>query len=192
MARKFTKVPADAFEHLQLNAGIIVKTFTPATGTIGDIVGATTGGFTFATNPSYVDFGDDVDNVPANMKELKQLESMDPTLSGTFLTCTPALVKALLATADVDTTDTTKIVPRSELESGDFEELWWVGDYSDVNSGDGAGFIAIRLKNALNQSGFQITSSKNEKGQMAFEYHAHYSMTDPDEVPFEIYVKAGA
>lgn len=191
MARKFTKLPADAFSHLQMNAGILVDTFTPATGTIGNILGATTGGMTFATNPSYTDFGEDVDNCPDNMLELKVLDGFDATLSGTFLTCTPALVKALVAAADVDATDTTKVVPRSELEKTDFTEVWWIGDYSDVSTGANAGFLAVHLMNALNQAGFQITSAKNAKGQMAFEYHAHYSIENQELVPFEIYVKAG-
>lgn len=156
MALKFTKMPEDAFEKLQLNAGIIVDTFTPDTGVIGNIIGATTGGVQFATNPTYSDFGEDVDNCPANMKELKHLDSMDPTMSGTFLTCTTAIVKDLVAAADIDATDTTKVIPRSEIKQADFKEVWWIGDYSDVNTGNNAGYIAIHLMNALNQAGFSI------------------------------------
>lgn len=189
--QKFTRVPEDAFEKLQLNAGILVDTFTPATGVIGNILGATTGGIQFASNPEYTDFGEDVDNVPNNMKELKHLNGYDPTMSGTFLTCTPSVIKSLVGGADIDAQDTTKVIPRAELEAGDFDELWWIGDYSDVNTGDNAGFLAIHLKNALNTAGFQIQSAKNEKGQMAFEYHGHYSIAAQDEVPFEIYCKAG-
>lgn len=191
MAQKFTKMPTDAFTHLQLNAGILVDEFTPASGTIGNILGATTGGIQFNSNPTYSDFGEDVDNCPANMKELKHLDSFDPQMSGTFLTCTPAIIKSLVAAADVDTTDTTKVVPRAQLEDGDFDDVWWVGDYSDKNTGDNAGFLAIHLMNALNQAGFRIQSTKNGKGQMSFEYHAHYSMTDQETVPFEIYCKDG-
>lgn len=189
---KFTKMSDQVFKQLQLNAGILVDEFTPATGTIGNILGATTGGVNFASNPTYSDFGEDVDNCPANMLELKHLDSMDPTMSGTFLTCTPAIIKDLVAVADIDAQDTTKVIPRSELLTSDFKEVWWVGDYSDVNTGQSAGFLAIRLLNALNQSGFSIQSGKNAKGQMAFEYHGHYSMQAQDVVPFEIYCKAGA
>ena len=192
MAQKFTKVPEDTFEKLQLNAGILVDTFTPSTGTIGNILGATTGGIQFSTNPDFTDFGEDIDNVPNNMMELKHLNQFDPQMSGTFLTCTPSLAKMLVGAADIDTTDTTKVVPRAELLTTDFDEVWWVGDYSDVNTGANAGFIAIRLLNALNTAGFQIQSTKNEKGQLAFEYHGHYSIESQDVVPFEIYVKAGA
>ena len=192
MAQKFTRVPEDTFEKLQLNAGILVDTFTPATGTIGNILGATTGGINFASNPEFTDFGEDVDNVPNNMKELKHLVGFDPQMSGTFLTCTPSLAKSLVGAADIATGDSTKVVPRATLLSTDFDDVWWIGDYSDVNTGDNAGFIAIHLINALNTAGFQIQSTKDEKGQLAFEYHGHYSIEDQETVPFEIYVKAGA
>lgn len=188
---KFTRLPTDAFQKLVLNAGILVDTFTPGTGTIGNILGATTGGIQFASNPEFIDFGEDVDNCPNNTKELKRIQSYDPTMSGTFLTCTPAVIKSLLGAADIDATDTTKVIPRSVLEQEDFEDVWWIGDYSDVNTGTNAGFLAIHLMNALNTAGFQIQSGKNEKGQMAFEYHGHVSMSDLDTVPFEIYCKAG-
>lgn len=188
---KYTKVDADAFEKLQLNAGILLTTFTPSTGTIGDIIGATSGGINFNTNPTYQDFGEDVDNVKPNTKELKRLQYFDPSLSGTLLTCTPAVIKQLIGAADVDSTDTTKVIPREKLAETDFSDVWWVGDYSDVNTGSSAGFIAIHLMSTLNTSGFQIQSGKDAKGQMSFEFHAHYSIDDDETVPFEIYCKAG-
>lgn len=192
---KFTKIPEDTFEQLQLNAGILVDAFTPSTGVIGNLLGATTGGITFNSNPSYSDFGEDIDNCPNNMMELKRLQSYDPTMSGTFLTVTPAAVKALCGAADIDSSDSTKVVPRNNLLTTDFDDVWWIGDYSDINedgtSAGKAGFLAIHLMNALNTAGIQITSAKNEKGQMAFEYHGHYSIDAQDTVPFEIYCKAG-
>lgn len=189
MSQKFTRVPDDTFEKLQLNAGILVDAFTPATGVIGNILGATTGGIQFSTNPEFTDFGEDIDNVPNNMLELKHLNQFDPQMSGTFLTCTPALAKSLVGAADIDSGDATRVIPRAELLASDFDDVWWIGDYSDVNTGANAGFIAIHLMNALNTAGFQIQSTKNEKGQLAFEYHGHYSIAAQDTVPFEIYVK---
>ena len=192
---KYTQIPADTFQKLQLNAGILVDSFTPATGEIGNILGATTGGITFNANPTYSDFGEDVDNCPNNMKELKHLDAYDPTMSGTFLTCSPELAKMLVGTGDIDADVSYKIVPRRDLLARDFVEVWWIGDYSDVNT-DGsdvaAGYLAIHLMNALNQGGFQITTEKNSKGQLAFEFHGHYSMDAQDTVPFEIYCKTGS
>ena len=192
---KFTQVPTDTFENLVLNAGILVDTFTPSSGVIGNILGATTGGIEFSTNPTYTAFGEDIDNVPANTKQLKRLQSFDPTMSGTFLTVDTAAVKSLIGAADIGTSDTTKVVPRDQLVAADFEDVWWVGDYSDKNvdaeSTHTAGYIAIHLMNALNTAGFKITSSKDNKAQMAFEYHGHYDISNISTPPFEIYVKAG-
>ena len=192
---KFTQVPTDTFENLVLNAGILVDEFTPATGVIGNILGATTGGIEFSTNPTYTDFGEDIDNVPANTKQLKRLQSFDPTMSGTFLTVDTTAVKSLIGAADIGASDTTKIVPRDQLVQADFDDVWWVGDYSDKNVDvertHTAGYIAIHLMNALNTAGFKITSSKDNKAQMAFEYHGHYDINNISTPPFEIYVKAG-
>lgn len=195
---KFTKVASDAFQKLQLNAGILTDGFTVNTATIGNIIGATTGGVTFTATPNYLDFGEDVDNVPNGMMELKKLDYYDVHMTGNFVTCTPALAKKLIGSADIDGTNNTKVIPRAELQSTDFADVWWIGDYSDVNTDSGtgqsattAGYIAIHLMNALNTSGFQITSTKNGKGQLAFDFQGHYSLEAQDTVPFEIYVKAG-
>ena len=192
---KFTQVPTDTFENLVLNAGILVDEFTPATGVIGNILGATTGGIEFSTNPTYTDFGEDIDNVPENTKQLKRLKSFDPAMSGTFLTVDTATVKSLIGAADIGTSDTTKVVPRNQLLDADFDDVWWVGDYSDKNvdveGTHTAGYIAIHLMNALNTAGFKITSSKDNKAQMAFEYHGHYDISNISTPPFEIHVQPG-
>ena len=44
---QYTKIPATTFENLQMNAGILVDDFTPDTATIGNLIGATTGGINF-------------------------------------------------------------------------------------------------------------------------------------------------
>lgn len=194
MALQFTKMPTDTFEQIQLNAGILLDDFTPATGEIpstAKILGATSGGLNFTSNPTYVDFGEDVDNCPPNTKQLKRISSFDASISGTFLTCTPDMIASMLGAADVDSTVTTKVVPREQLVDADFEDIWWVGDYSDKNTGANAGFLAIHMMNALNTTGFQIQSGKDAKGTMSFEYHAHYDIEHMETIPFEIYCKAG-
>lgn len=194
---KFTKLPADTFQKLVLNAGILVDAFTPATGVIGNLMGATTGGITFNSNPVYTDFGEDIDNCPNGTMELKRIDQFDPAMSGTFLTLTAAVVKDLIGAADIAVGDNTHVIPRDHLIEDDFKEVWWIGDYSDINKDGGtgstqsAGFLAIHLMNSLNTGGFRITSAKNAKGQMAFDFHGHYSLENIEEVPFEVYCKAG-
>jgi hypothetical protein len=191
---KFTKVPTTTFEQIQLNAGVLLKQFTPSTGTYtnADILGATSGGVSFSASPNYIDFGEDIDNVPNNTKELKKLDYFDVTMSGTFVTATTAAAKMMVGAADIDATDNTKIQPRGEVLAADFQDIWWVGDYSDKNGETNGGFIAIKLVNALSSGGFQIQSSDKNKGQMAFEYTGHVSLTDESLTPpFEIYIKDG-
>lgn len=187
---KYTKMSPTAFQELQVNAGILVDGFNPATGEVtGNILGATSGGIQFATNPTYTDYGEDVDNCPPNTKQMKRVSYYDPQMSGTFLTCTPAIAAMFIGAAEVTGI---KIVPRAQLLVSDFKDLWWIGDYSDINTGTDAGFLAVHLIDALNTTGFQIQSGKDAKGQMSFEFHGHYDMEDPDQTPpFEIYCKAG-
>ena len=190
---KFTQIPTNTFKELQLNAGILTSKFTPATGTVeaDNILGATSGGVSFSATPTHTDLGDDIDNCPENMKELKKLESWEAKMSGTFLTVNTAQAKSLIGAADIGSSDTTKVTPRNDLASTDFEDIWWIGDYSDKNGATNGGYIAIHMMNALSTGGFQLQSSDKAKGQFAFEYTAHYSMAAPDTVPFEIYIKAG-
>lgn len=190
---KFTQVRADTFESIQINAAIILNAFTPATGTYEKtaIIGATTGGSQFNSNPEFVDFGEDVDNVPPNTKQLKRVQSYDPTLTTNFVAMDTPLGKKLTAAADIDSKDTTHIIPRASLSVDDFGDIWIVGDYSDKNGATNGGFIAIHIKNALNLGGFQWQTGKNEKGQFAAEFHGHYDIENVDDQPFEIYIKAG-
>lgn len=191
MGMKYTKVPDDLFKKIQINAGIICTGFTPSTGTVTTILSATSGGIQFASNPTYTDFFEDVDNLPPNTKQGKRITAWDPVLSGTMLEVDAANVKKRLGAADTTTSDgVTKITPRATLEESDFSDIWFVGDYSDANTGASAGFIAIHIMDALNTTGFQLQTGKNAKGQSTFEFHGHYDITDEEQTPpFEIYVK---
>ena len=190
---KFTKIPSDAFQKLQINAGILTTDFTPATGTIGVSchLGSMYGVINFTASPTYTDFGEDIDNCPKNMKELKRLESWEVKMAGTFVNASTAIAKSLCGAADIDTTDATKLTPRNAIKDADFDDIWLVGDYSDKNGDTNGGFIAIHMLNALSTGGFQMQTADKAKGQFAFEYTAHYSMSAQDTVPFEIYIKAG-
>lgn len=190
---KFTQIPTDTFKNLQLNAGILVKNFAPTTGDVtpSDIIGATSGGISFEATPTFSDYGDDIDNCPKNMKELKKLDSWEAKLSGTFVSVNTELSKTLIGAADVDTEDATHVVPRNSLSDADFETIWWVGDYSELNGVKNGGYCAIQLKNALSTGGFKIQTGDKAKGTFSFEFLGHYSIDAQDEVPFDIYIKAG-
>lgn len=179
---RFTVIPADTFEQIQLDAGVLLKTFDPTSPTTpqsSNIITATTGGISASCVPTYSDMGEDVDNCPANMKELKHLDSWACSMATTALGTSPEMIKMALGAADLD--GTTKIVPRRDLEQTDFSDLWWVGDRAD------GGLVAIKLKNALSTGGFTLQTSKNGKGQTSLELTGHVSMSAQDVVPMEFY-----
>lgn len=187
---KYTKIPETTFQNLQLNAGVLLSAFNPESATVANesIIGATTGGVNFTATPTFSDYGEDIDNCPKNMKELKKLDSWEISLSGTYVTVDANAVKSLVGAADVSGN---KITPRNDVLLSDFTDIWWVGDYSDKNGETNGGFVAIHMMNALSTGGFAIQSSDNGKGNFAFTYTAHYSMSAQETVPFEVYVKAG-
>lgn len=188
---KYTKIPETTFQNLQLNAGVLLSDFDTETAEVANeaIIGATTGGVNFKAEPSFSDYGEDIDNCPKNMMELKKLDSWDINMSGTYVTVDVNAVKALVGAADVSGN---KITPRNDLKLTDFTDVWWVGDYSDQNGETNGGFVAIHMMNALSTGGFAIKSSDNGKGNSAFTYTAHYSIDSQDVVPFEVYVQSGA
>lgn len=183
---KFTQIPATTFKNIQLNAGILVTGFSPDTQEFTGLLGATTGGISFNATPSFEDFGEDIDNCPKNTMELKKLTEWEVSMSGTFVTMTKETAHKLVGAADIDGI---KIIPRKDVLLTDFADIWWIGDYSDVNTGENAGYCAVHMLNALNTGGFQIQSNDKGKGNFAFEFTGHVSMDAQDVVPFEIYIK---
>lgn len=188
---KFTKIPVSTFEQLQKNAGIIVDSFVPSTSTIGNILCATSGGINFNDNPSFTDFGEDIDNCAKNTKQLKRLDDREVAISGTGLTVTAGYIKRLMAAADIDSLDSSHVIPRKDLVDGDFHDLWWIGDYSDKNGNLNGGFLAVHLMDALSTGGFQIQTADKDKGKFAFTFTAHTDLEDQDTVPYDVFIVAG-
>ena len=165
MARKFTKISAKAFESMQINAGIVLNTFDPTGATEikdADIICATSGGVTAECKPNITDLGDDVDNCQKNTAELMQIEDYDCTLAFTALNVTTDVIKLALGAADVSDK---KVTPRMTLNptasTGDFKDIWWVGDTID------GGFVAVKLMNALSTGGLSLKTTDKGKGNLS-------------------------
>ena len=182
---RFTVIPQDTFEALQLDAGVLLTSFDPTDVSAPDdedIITATTGGINVTCTPTFSDLGEDVDNVPVNMKELKHLDSWACSLSTTALGTSPELIKFALGCADVDGSNSSKIVPRADLAQTDFaSSIWWVGDRAD------GGVVAVELKNALSTGGFSLQTTKNGKGQTSVTIEGHVSINAQKTVPMVFY-----
>lgn len=180
----FTRIPADTFEQLQLDAGILLYKFDvtdPGAVTDEDIICPTTGGITAACVASFSDMGEDVDNCPANLLELKHLDSWDCSLEFTSLGTSPRSIRLALGAADIDGSDETHIVPRRDLKVTDAQDVWWVGDRAD------GGMVAVCLKKALSTSGFSLKTSKNGKGNTSVTLTGHVTVDTQEEVPMEFW-----
>ena len=180
---KFTVIPQNTFEGMQLDAGVILNRFNPANPVApadADIVCATTGGIQVSCVPTYSDLGEDVDNCPVNMKELKHLDSWECKMSFTSLGTSEEAIRLSLGAADVSA-QTGAITPRKDLAQSDFGDLWWVGDRAD------GGLVAVCLKNALSTSGFTLQTTKAGKGQISVELTGHVSLESQNVMPMEFY-----
>lgn len=178
---RFTVIPQDTFDELQMDAGILLSNFDPANPTVtdADIITATTGGITVSATPTFSDLGSDVDNCPENTKELKHLDSWAVSVAFTALGTSADKIKLALGCADVAGN---KVTPRRDLQQTDFKDaIWWVGDRAD------GGCVAVKIMNALSTGGFSLKSTKNGKGQISVTLTGHVSINAQNVVPIEFY-----
>lgn len=182
----FTLVSEDAFDELQLDAGVLLSTFditkpytTPAS---ADIIATTTGGINPTCVPTYEDLAEDVDNVPNNMKEFKKLSGWECGMGFSSIKFNAENIAWSLGASETTTgTGYKKIVPRRDLKQADFQDIWWVGDKAN------GGAVAIKLINALSTGGLNIQTTKNGKGTNAITLTGHVSINAQDTMPMEFY-----
>lgn len=186
---KFTVIPQNTFDDMQLDAGVLLYNFDPETAAAPedeDIICATTGGINVSCVPTYSDMGEDVDNCANNMMELKHLDGWECKMSFTSIGTSPKSIKLALGASDIDTINASKVTPRKDIKSEDFSDIWWVGDKAD------GGMVAVCLKNALSSGGFTLQTTKNAKGQVTVELMGHVSITAQNVMPMEFYSESAA
>lgn len=181
---KFTKIPQDTFQGLQLDAGVLLRSFDPSSAEppdSADIICATSGGITISCVPTFSDMGADVDNAPVNVKELMKLDYWTCTMSFNSLSTSIPFIKLALgaANAGID-----KVTPRRDLSQNDFSEIWWAGDRAD------GGWVAVRMMNALSTGGISYQTTKSGKSQTSVTLTGHVSIDAQDVVPMEFYSSA--
>lgn len=193
MAR-YTKMNPNAFKSMVWEAGIVLPDFDPSTGEVDpqDILWETTGTNSFSATRDITDAGEGVNNCPIGTKQLQRANPWVAQITGVAVSITAEAITRILGNADVDGSDATKIVPRSDILDKDFQDLWIVANYSDMNGETKGGAFAIHLKNAFSVDGFAADMEKGMNGQFPYTLQAYYDMDDIDDVPFEIFLKAGA
>jgi hypothetical protein len=184
---RFTVVSSDAFDELQVNAGVLLTEFdienpyvTPTNNTI---LATTQGGVNPTCKATFEDYAADVDNVPNNCMEFKNLTQWDCAMAFTTIKFNADNTVFALGAADKEllANGVTKVKPRRDVKLTDFKDLWWVGDKAN------GGAYAIKLKNALSTEGLSIQTTKNGKGTMGVTLTGHVSLNAQNDMPMEFY-----
>jgi len=186
---RYYEIPQDTFEGLVTESGLLLSNFnieaavsdpTAKGFTNEDIIGATTGGIQVNLTPTYSDLGEDVDNCPLNMMELKHLDSWAASIGATMLSVASKVLKYTIGAADIDS-DGQKVTPRMSVKLTDFQTIWWVSDKAN------GGFVAAKLTNGLSTDGLSLQTGKNTKGQTTLTITGHVSLQAQNVVPLVFY-----
>ena len=186
---RYYEIPQDTFEGLVTESGLLLDDFDivaaasdPTTKgfTNDNILGATTGGIQVNLTPTYSDLGEDVDNCPLNMMELKHLDSWAASIGATMLSVASKVLKYTIGAADIGE-DGQTVTPRMNVKLTDFSDVWWVSDKAN------GGFVAAHLTNGLSTDGLALQTGKNSKSQTTLTITGHVSLKAQDVVPLKFY-----
>lgn len=174
--------------NLQLNAGVLLTTYTKGTDiNEDDIIGATRGGGSFTAVPTVHQAA--VDGAPTYTKGLERVDDWVITLNATMVEVSDEAISRALGvgvtkteTGTGTTKDTTFTVKRT-VNDADYKDLYWVGDLSNGQN------VVIKIKNALNTSGLNLTFSDRGEGTYALALIGHFTTDDLDTAPFELTIE---
>lgn len=178
----YSKLTKSQFDEMQFNAGVLVRSFdieNPAI-TEEDIVCATTGGFSLAVEPSYVDLGDGVYMMQPGTAEMMMLTGWSVEASFTCISMSASSIRMVLGSAQNSSDN--GILPKMELQDADYNNLYWIGDRVD------GGLVCVELINALSDEGISIQTTPKGMGEVSVHLTCHASIEeDMEAVPVEIY-----
>lgn len=183
----FTKNTA---KNMQLDAGLLVKGLTDIlnfNGTIADEkkLGATSGGASFSATPEMRNIFEGIDGAKGNYKDGNVIDNWEITLTATVKEMTANNLKLAMATADISTGNDKfdVLTPRMEVKSADYiDNICWLGTMNGSSEP-----MIIELKNVLNTNGISFTAEDKGSGSVELELKAHFDLSKPNEVPFNIY-----
>ena len=183
----FTKNTA---KNMQLDAGLLVKGLTDIlnfNGTIADEkkLGATSGGASFSATPEMRNIFEGIDGAKGNYKDGNVIDNWEITLTATVKEMTAKNLQLAMATADINSEDDKfdVLTPRMDIKTTDYiDNICWLGTMNGSSEP-----MIIELKNVLNTNGISFTAEDKGSGSVELELKAHFDLSKPNEVPFNIY-----
>ncbi|MDY5960626.1 MAG: hypothetical protein SPJ53_04755 [Lactobacillus amylovorus] len=183
----FTKNTA---KNMQLDAGLLVRGLTDIlnfNGIIADDkkLGATSGGASFSATPEMRNIFEGIDGAKGNYKDGNVIDNWEITLTATVKEMTAKNLQLAMATADIKSDDDKfdVLTPRMEVKSTDYiDNICWLGTMNGSSEP-----MIIELKNVMNTNGISFTAEDKGSGSVELELKAHFDLSKPNEVPFNIY-----
>lgn len=184
----FTKNTA---KNMQLDAGLLARGLTNILnfdGTIADDkkLGATSGGATFSATPEIRNIFEGIDGAKGNYKDGNVIDNWEITLTATVKEMTAKNLQLAMATADINNGSEGKfdvLTPRMDIKTTDYiDNICWLGTMNGSTEP-----MIIELKNVMNTNGISFTAEDKGSGSVELELKAHFDLSKPNEVPFNIY-----
>lgn len=188
----FSGLTTNTAKHLQLDAGCFFKNYdletdTPTSAT-SKIIGATAGGGSFSAVPTIRQI--EVDGKKGAVKGFEALDEWVVNMTANVKEITADVLKLALATgsstaytASAAAAAYTKVVASSELEDSNYiSNVTWIGRLSGSQNP-----IIIVIKNALATNGLTLTVADKTEGVIPITLTGHYTISDLETPPFEIY-----
>ena len=171
-----TGVTASTKQNLQLGAGVLCTEYSTTLDTT-KLISATRGGGTFIAAPVMRNI--EADGIPSNTADFKVIDEWNVTLNVTLLEFTQTTL--LLALGNATAAEKT-ITADNTIATTCYKDVYWIGDLADGNK------IVIKIKNALNTSGLNITITNKGEGTFVLTLTGHYTVADLSggKAPFEI------
>ena len=181
-----TGLTSRTIESLQLNAGVLLTAYTKGEDIAEeDILGATRGGGSFTAVPTMHQAA--VDGAPTYVVGLERCDDWVVTLNATMVELNDEAITRALGVGVTKTGTTDKVFTvKNTVNTTDFKDLYWVGDLSNGQN------VVIKIKNALNTGGLNLTFSDRGEGTYALALIGHYSIDDLETAPFEITIEGDA
>lgn len=184
MSWSATRVSADFFNSVQTEAGVLLSKFdvtNPVEPLDDDIISETTGGISISVVPETQDLFSDIDNMPNNTMEGKDITGWNVTLSTTAVRVTEDTIALALGASSKDLNG--GISPRRKYQLADFKDVYWCSDLVDETK-----LFVIKIGNAVSTNGFAMKTTKGGKGQVTLELTGHTSLKTQDSIPAEFYI----
>lgn len=190
--KTYSGFTANTANSLLLDAGAFFKNFDVTTDTFasavsaGKLIGATKDGGEFSAVPTIRQV--EVDGVKGRAKGLEIVDGWEVYIKANVLEVSKEALLLGLCAADEEavtllTNDYAHINGKADIELTDYiDNITWVGTLSGSDNP-----VIIQVKNALNTDGLKLTTKDKDQSVVAMTFYGHYTYSDLQTPPFDIY-----